>query len=54
MKARFLHPIKYLKDTIALYDDMIYTNYVKDETRYSLKFKSESDKLAIDERSVQE
>lgn len=52
MKARFLHPIKYLKDTIALYDDMIYTNYVKDETRYSLKFKSESDKLAIDESGV--
>ena len=52
MKLRFLHPIKYIKDTIALYDDMLYTNFVKDETRYSLKYKPEADKIAIDESGI--
>lgn len=44
-----LHPIQYLKESISLYDNLVYTHLVKDKTADSIKMSTVGDNLAIDQ-----
>lgn len=47
--TRLLHPIRNLKETIGLYDELIYTHLVQDSTRDTIKRDVTGDNVLIDQ-----
>lgn len=47
--SKFLHPIRNFKNTVRLYDDLLYTHLVKDTTKDTIKREHLPDKVAIDQ-----
>ena len=48
----FIHPIKRLKETIGLYDNLVYTHMVQDDTADVVKMPAGDDKVAIDQMGI--
>lgn len=48
----FLHPIRRLKETIGLYDNLVYTNMVKNDTSEVVKMQADDDHIAVDQMGM--
>lgn len=49
---RWAHPIRYLKETIGLYDDLIYTDMTKNKTVETIKRTVPEDSVGIDQMGM--